>query len=159
MVDRAEAEPVAHDRQPLLLEIADDVGGVEQACLLEPADCALVRVCRQHARPEAGLVQSHARFADGVAALERVVGQQWLALVVGADHPTRREGHGASDRVVAGEEDGPLGSVVPGPGADEVDERHLQLEGGAQRPVVGLVDVAGAVGVDEAVGRLLVVVG
>lgn len=83
MVDCAQAEAVAYDRQALLLEVADDVGGVEEAGLLESADCALVCIGRQHARAEARLVQAHARFANGVAALNRTVRKEGLALVVG----------------------------------------------------------------------------
>ena len=45
--------------------------------------------------------------------------------------------------------------VLAGRERAEVDERRLQLERGAQRAVVGLVDRAGAVGVRErAAGRV-----
>ena len=154
VVDRAEAEPVGHRRLAGELRVGDDVGRVEEPGLLEPADRALVRVRREHAGAEAGLVEAHACLADGVAPFDRVVGKEGLALVVWPDHAAgcERDIRVRQDR--PGDEDRPLGPVPAGPGADEVDERRLQLERRAERAVVGLVDVPGAVGVEEAVGRL-----
>jgi len=47
VVDRAQAEPVAHGRLAAVLNVAEDVCSVEKAELLQPADCTLASV-RQH---------------------------------------------------------------------------------------------------------------
>ena len=52
-------------------------------------------------------------------------------------------------RVVGGHERRSDDPVLAGRERAEVDDRRLQLEGGAQRAVVGLVNRAGAVGVGE----------
>lgn len=54
--------------------------------------------------------------------------------------------------------DAPLRAIPARTGAHEVDERRLQLERGSQRAVIRLIDRPSQIGVDEAVGRLLVVI-
>jgi len=94
-----------------------------------------------------------------IAALDDVRWQDRLALVVPAGHATRGEHHLAGAEDVGGDEHRPLRPVPARARANEVDERHVQLVRGPERAVVGLIDRAGAVGVDDAVGCLTVVIG
>jgi len=71
VVDRAQAQPVGDDGLPGRIGVPENVRRVEQACLLEPADCTLVAVRGEHPSTEAGLVKAHARLPNGVAALDQ----------------------------------------------------------------------------------------
>jgi len=73
MVNRAEAEAVVHRCFPVCLEVADDVGGIEQSCLLEPTDSALIAVGRQDTTAEPRLMDSDVRLTHDVATLDRVL--------------------------------------------------------------------------------------
>src|SRR5205823_7545214 len=66
VVDRAEAEAIA-DRRLAALDVAQDVRGVEEAELLQPADRALTAVRGDDSAAEARLVEPDSRLSHGVA--------------------------------------------------------------------------------------------
>lgn len=86
VMDRAQADAVAHDGVAVFLEIANDVSGVEQPKLLEPADRALVAVGRQNLTAKAPLMDPDVRLADDVSPLDRVGDPRRLSVVERAAH-------------------------------------------------------------------------
>ncbi|MGH3093697.1 MAG: hypothetical protein ACRDOG_15415 [Gaiellaceae bacterium] len=92
-MDRAEAEPVAHDGLAVRLRVGDDVGGVQEADLLQPADRALAAVRGDDAAAEPCLVEPHLDVADDVATLDRIVEERGLLLVHGPHHLALRDEH------------------------------------------------------------------
>jgi hypothetical protein len=118
-VNRAEAQAVGHDGFAAGPRIADDVGGVEQASLLEPADRALRRVGGND-------TTSKARGARGLSPLERRTGARWRLRAAraparrGTDHRSLRDESSSRGRFVADDEAGEVRLVPTGSGPDEV---------------------------------------
>jgi hypothetical protein len=104
------------------------------------------------------LVQTHARLPNRVAPLDRILELDRLRLVDRPAQRARRDEHHLRLRIVRAHEAREDRLVPARPRPDEVDERHLELVRRPQRAVVRLVDVAGAVCVEEAVLDGLVVV-
>ncbi len=159
MVNRAEAEAVVHRCFPVCLEVADDVGGIEQSCLLEPTDSALIAVGRQDTTAEPRLMDSDVRLTHDVATLDRVLDAGWLLFVEGAAHGARLNENLECGRIVGHDEAREYRSVAPDAGRDEVDDRRPELEGCTHRTAVAMAWIGTAVGVEDAVGRLAIVVG
>jgi len=159
VVDGAQREAVDDRGDALLVRVLDDVRGLDQRGLAQRADRAAAAVGAQHVEPEAVLVQAGADLAHRVGA---VVGGALQALVLEVgDRKADLERDDARDGVVARDEDGLEDHVLARCEAVEVDERHLLGERCAQRSVIGLVDGAGSVVVDDRPrgGVELVVVG
>ena len=104
---------------------------IEEPCFLEPADRALVGIRRENLCTEPRLVDAHASLAYGVAALDWINREQWLALVKRPHHAPRSERDSPAAWVVSGHKDRPFGPIPARPSADEVRERDLQFEGRA----------------------------
>ena len=155
-MDRAEAEAVAHERLSRRLRVADDVRRVEEPQLLQPADRAAVAVGREHAAAEVRLVDALLHLADDVAALDRVLDVDGLALVVGPAHAPEREQDAQLVREVLLDVRRIDGVVAVGPGADEVDDGHAEEVGLPEQAVEVVVRVGPLVGVEDAFGGLLV---
>ena len=68
MVDRAQAQPVRDDGLAALLEVADDVRGVEEALVPERADGAPLLVRREDQAAEVRLVNARASLPELVLA-------------------------------------------------------------------------------------------
>ena len=81
MVNRAEAEPVRNERLAGLLEIADDVRGVEKSRLLEAADRAAGVVREQDLPAKTRLMYPDAYLADSVSPLTLILEKHGLSLV------------------------------------------------------------------------------
>jgi hypothetical protein len=126
MVDRAEAEPIRHDRRARLLRVGDDVRGVEEPHLLQPADRAAVRVRGENGAAELRLVDALLDLTDDVAALDLVGDMDGLALVVRPAHLPECQEHAKLIRLVPLDIGGVDRPVPVGPRADEVHERHVQ---------------------------------
>jgi hypothetical protein len=103
VVNRAQAEAVAHKRFSVQIGVGDDVRRIEKSCLLEPADRTLVSVCGKNDAAEPTLVQPRAHFADCVLALERVVDRCRLRLVHRARELARSKGDPPLRWVVVGD--------------------------------------------------------
>ena len=134
------------------------MGGLDEFALAQRTDRAAVPVGAQHVLAEALLMEPDPHLAEGIRSSigrgDRSAGlgvHKWYADL--QDHPTLL-------RQVPGDEDRGNDHVLARRDAVEVDERALELMGGAQRAVVRLVGSAGAVVVDDrAVGLEDVVVG
>ncbi len=150
MVDRAEAQPVGDHRLALVLDVADYVGRVEEPRFTEAADRAAARVGGQDAAAELRLVHADARLPDEVAPLDRVLDRDGLRLVEGPDELPGRDEDRARGRVIVDHVRGNVRPVPARPRANEVDDRHLELVGGAEGAVVRLAGRTRAVGVDDA---------
>src|SRR5215213_7072902 len=148
MMDAAEAYAVA-DLRFATFRVGEDVGSVEQAHLLEPTDRALVAVGGQNPPAEPCLVNAHLHLARGIPSLNRIVRQNSLALFEVANHLSLGDEYLAAYRVVIDDEAGIERPVPTWARPDEVDNRHPQCVCGAQRAVVGLVDFARSVGVQD----------
>jgi hypothetical protein len=81
VVDRAQTEPVRNDRRALLLEIADDVRGVEKPQFFETADSALVVVRGEDEAAEASLMHPAPDLTIHIPAFDEVVRWQGLLLI------------------------------------------------------------------------------
>ena len=103
-------------------------------------------------------MQPDASLPDRVLAFERRLERNRIALVDRADHATRCDEYAACRRVVCDHVTGVERLVPARHGCDEVRDRHVERVCGAERAVVRLVGGTGAVRVEEAVGRRLVVV-
>jgi len=86
VMNRTQAEPVRDLGSAGRIEIAHDVGCVEESDLLESADRALVTVGGNHKPAEAPLVEADLHFPRGVLSLERIVDNGWLVIVDRSDH-------------------------------------------------------------------------
>ena len=72
VVDRAHAQPVAHERLARLLGVADDVRSVEQPNLAETADRATIVVCGKYGTAKLRLMDALLDLADDVAPLDLI---------------------------------------------------------------------------------------
>ncbi len=156
VVDRAETEPVADDGVAGLLGVGDDVGCVEQADLLQPADGAAVAVGGQHRTAELRLVDPLLDLSDDVTALDLVGDVHGLTFVVGAAHLPEREQHAELAGQILLHERRVDGAVPVRTRTDEVDDRHVEQMCIAQPAVEVVVGIVVLVGVEDAVRRLLV---
>ena len=123
------------------------------------ADRALAAVRRDDTTPEARLVQPNTGLSYRIAAFEGILEWHRIWLVNWTFHRARRDENHSRDRIVVAHKAGEDRLVPAGSGPDEVDERNLELVRRAEGPVVGLVYIAGSIGVQEAVSDDLVVVG
>src|SRR5262245_65338711 len=80
VVNRAEAQAVA-DLRLAAFDVAQDVRGVEEAQLLQPADRALAAVRRDYSAAETRLMEPDSRLPHGVAALDPLFEWHGLGLV------------------------------------------------------------------------------
>lgn len=143
------------------IQVPHDVRRVEEPELLEAADRAPLAVRRDHHRTEAPLVHAGDGLADRVAARERVVEEQRCRVgqrrVPDAD--ARADWHAPLRGTVLGHVVRVVRLVPARPGGEEVRDRHLELVGEPERPIVGLGVRPRAVGVEEALVGNLVAVG
>ena len=100
VVDRAEAEPVAHYRLAGGIRVSHDVGGVEQPHLLEVTDRARISVGDEYLPAETLLVESDASLAHCATALDCILVLNRLSLVEWSAHPTRGDENASGCGVV-----------------------------------------------------------
>src|SRR6185437_10255121 len=81
MMDGAEAESVADRRIAVLLSVADDVRGIQEAGLPQTADRTPIAVCRHDPRAEPCLMNADSGLAKHVPPLESVLHDDGLELV------------------------------------------------------------------------------
>jgi len=158
VVDRVQAQAVLDDGLAAILEVSDDVGGIEEPHLLEPADRAAVAVCGEDDAAEARLMHARPDPADDIASLDRILEQDGLSLVDRPDELSERDNDRARSGVVRDDEAWMEALVSPGPSPEEVENRNLQLVRSTESPIVRVVKRPIAVGVHQAVGGDLVVV-
>ncbi len=156
VVDRAQREAVGHDRRPALLRVRDDVRGVEQLNVLEPAHRARALVGAEDLRAEDRLVQAQVRQAlHGAAPVDLVDAGHTEEPLVLAD----RKCHAELLGLVGHDVDGVPRQVDARLDGDEPDERELMLVRQTERPVLEEVGVGAAVGVaDQPIGAFDVLV-
>src|SRR5205809_4210013 len=121
--------------------------------LLEATDRALARIRRHDSASEARLLDSRFRLTHDVATLDRVVERNRLWLVDRAAQLAGGDDDHPCSWVVGAHVRGEDRLVPARPGREEVDERHPKLVSSPKCTVVGLVDVAGSVRIEESVGR------
>ena len=113
---------------------------------------------REDSTSEVSLVESGAYLPYGISALDGILDVDRFLLVGRPDEGSGGDQDTARDPVVADHEGREYGPVPAGARPVEVHKRNAKVVSGPQRTVVRLVDVAGAVVVEEAVGGLFVVV-
>ena len=103
-------------------------------------------------------MDTDAYFPDCIAALDRILRQDWFRLVQRSYHRPWSDKDLFVGGLVGDDEEGEVRSIPTRASADEIDERHLQVVRGAKGSVVGLVDRSGAVVVEETIRSLYVAI-
>jgi len=98
------------------------------------------------------------RLADDIAALDRIVDHGRFLLVEWTAHRTGLNENLERGHLVGDDEAGEDRSVSRCAGRDEMDDRRPKFERCPQRPIVTMVGVGAAVGVEDSVGRFAIVV-
>jgi hypothetical protein len=132
---------------PSGVDIGHDVGRLDERALAQRADRAAVAVGAHHVELEALLVEPDPRVAGGVRA-DVWTRNQATGLHV-LDGQAGLELDDLRGRVVRGHEHRGDNEVLARRQRAEVHERRLELVGGAERAVVGLVDRTCAIGGSE----------
>ncbi len=147
----AQRQAVADDRIPIVLGISDDVGGIEQFLVMEPADGALNTISVENSFPESALVDTATEGGGDIAPLNGVSvarGDSGILrpdLDLGFDINVEHE----PLWVVTDDEDGALGHIPPGIESDEQDQWHTPFHRLPQSHVVGMTDVSSSIRVPE----------
>jgi len=167
VMELAQGNAVLNHGIAIRFTVRDDVGGIEELSVPQPAQGALLPVSIEYSLPEPSLVESLPNDRRDVLSAPCILGSLrsesillgplvclQVSAVIHRDHEL------PVNRVISYDEHGPHRYVLPGHDAMEVHQRRTLPHGHPEAFVLAMVWVAGAVAVeDETLRAHLVIVG
>lgn len=157
VVQLAQGQSVLHDRIAPGIGVFNDVGGVQQLLMSEPAKRAAVSIGSQDALPESLLVKPapYVRSQIGTAGFAGAVGYGHLLPVKVRSQKQgsviHRNGEGQILRIISHDEHGPDSQILAGNDSVKINQGNLVAHRFSQPPVVSMGGIAAPVAVSQQV--------